>query len=135
MIYSQADLALGEWATHLPFNSGNHVTSSDQFVYFTTGYAILKINRSDNSIERITRTEGLSDTRINTIYFHKPSNTLLVAYENGILDLISSSGVKAVVDLYNFNNIPIDKFINSISFADDSHVFISGNYGCLFRSF
>lgn len=129
MIHSQTDLALGDWATHLPFNSGNHVTSSDHFVYFSTGYAILKINRSDISIERITRTEGLSDTRINTLYFHKPSNTLLVAYENGILDLITSSGVKAVVDLYNYNNIPIDKFINSISFADDSHVFISGNYG------
>ncbi len=125
----QTELAIGEWATHLPFNSGNRVTSSDQFVYFSTEFAILKIHLEDKSIERITRTEGLSDTRINTIYFHKPSGTLVLAYENGIIDLLTSSGVRTVVDLYNFNNIPIDKYINEISFSDDQHVFISGNYG------
>ncbi|MBK6544669.1 MAG: hypothetical protein IPG12_05280 [Saprospiraceae bacterium] len=126
---SQSELSIGEWATHLPFNNGNHVTQSDQFVYFSTDFAILKINKEDYSFERITRTEGLSDSRIRTIYFHKPSSTLLVAYENGILDLVTESGVKPVVDLLNFNNIPIDKFINTISYQDEQHVFISGNYG------
>lgn len=127
--HAQSDLAIGHWATHLPFNSGNAIAQSDQFVYYSTDFALLKINKQDLSFERITRTEGLSDSKIRTIFFHKDQSTLIVAYENAALDLIKEDGVHPVVDIVNFNNIPIDKFINKISFRDEHHVFICANYG------
>ena len=81
------------------------------------------------SYERITRSEGLSDSKINTIFFHQDQSTLIVAYDNAALDLITDDGVRSVVDIVNFNNIPIDKYINKISWEDESHVFVSANYG------
>ena len=63
---AQSDLAIGKWATHLPFNSGNFITQSNKFIYYSTEFAILKINKEDLSYERLTRTEGLSDSKIRT---------------------------------------------------------------------
>jgi ligand-binding sensor domain-containing protein len=129
LLNSQSNLSIGNWTTHLPFNSGKFVTQSEEFIYYSTDFAILKINKQDLSYERLTRTEGLSDSKLNTIYFHKDQETLLVAYENATIDLITGQGVKTIVDIFNFNNIPIDKVINKISGYDENHVFISANYG------
>ncbi len=126
---AQSDLAIGKWATHLPFNSGNFITQSNKFIYYSTEFAILKINKEDLSYERLTRTEGLSDSKIRTIFFHKGQSTLIVAYDNAALDLINGKHVQPIVDIVNFNNIPIDKFINKISLQDENHVFICANYG------
>ncbi|MBK9109487.1 MAG: hypothetical protein IPM92_14215 [Saprospiraceae bacterium] len=126
---AQTNLAIGAWLTHLPYNSGNQVTESDHFVYYATDYGILKVHKSDFSFERISRTEGLSGTQINAIYFHKASQQLLIAYSNGVIDLLGDNGVQTVVDILNFNNIPVDKTINRITLMDDNNVFISGHYG------
>lgn len=126
---AQISQAIGDWATHLPYNSGNQVAESAQFVYYATDHGILKIHKSDFSYERISRTEGLSGTQINAIYFHKASNKLVIAYVNGVIDLVSEQGVQTVVDILNFNNIPVDKTINRITLMDDENVFISGHYG------
>lgn len=127
--WAQSDLAIGEWATHLPYNNGIKVTDSENFVYFATAYSILKINKSDLSYERLSRTEGLSGNLINAIYFHKPSNTLIIAYLNGIIDLFDAAGVRTVVDIFNFNNIPLDKNPNNIRYLDDENILICSNFG------
>ena len=54
---------------------------------------------------------------------------MIVAYTTGIIDLINGEGIFTVTDLANFNNIPINKNINSISDAGNEHVFINGDYG------
>ncbi|HEX5625132.1 MAG TPA: hypothetical protein VFX48_03870 [Saprospiraceae bacterium] len=129
VLSGQSDLAIGNWATHLPYNRGLQVTQSDRFVYYATDFSVLQIEKDSRSIQRFSRTEGLSDSRINTLHFHQPASTLVIAYENGVLDLVTENGVHPVVDILNFNNIPIDKFINRVSTTDNDHVFISANYG------
>lgn len=128
-LWCQSNLRIGQWTTHLPYNAGNLVTESNEFVYYATNYSILKINKSDLSYERISRTEGLSGTQINALFFHQPSNQLIIAYQNGVLDLMSGGSVQTLVDIQNYSNIPIDKHINRIVALDDDHVFICGNYG------
>lgn len=126
---AQQTLAIGQWDTHLPFNTGSLVCQSDEFVYYATEFSLLKINKSDLSYEKINKHNGLSESLIKTIYYHKESKTLIVAYTTGIIDLINGEGIFTVTDLANFNNIPINKNINSISDAGNEHVFINGDYG------
>ena len=128
-LFSQNNLRIGEWETHLPYNAGNLVTESTEFIYFATDYSILKIHKSDFSLERISRTEGLSGTQINAMYYHQPSEQLVVAYRNGVIDLVGKQSVRTVVDIQNYNNIPIDKIINHIVLLDADNVLICGNYG------
>ncbi|MFN8280025.1 MAG: hypothetical protein U0V49_07045 [Saprospiraceae bacterium] len=125
----QAELRIGEWRNQIPYNNGVHITQSDNAIYYATDLAILRINKSDFSLSRISRTEGLSGSRINAIFFHKPSQTLVIAYSDGLIDLMTSSGTEAIPFIKIFNNVPISKNINSISLRDDNSVFISADFG------
>jgi hypothetical protein len=123
ILISQSDLPIGSWTTHLPYNAGIQVTQSDEFVYYSTGFSILQINKNDYSFQKISRTEGLSGNQINCIYFHKATKTLVIAYSDGLIDLLTEHGVIAIPDIQIYNNVPINKTIRSITFEDDIHVF------------
>ena len=127
--FAQSKLAIGNWASHLPFNAGKQIAEGPSNVYYSTDHGILKVNKSDYSFQRITRTEGLSGSEINAIFYHAASKQLVIAYLNGIIDLYGENGVYTLVDIFNFNNIPIDKVINSIRQLDDENVLICTNYG------
>ncbi len=127
--FAQSNLAIGNWASHLPFNAGKQVTESPDYVYYSTDHGILKVNKTDYSFQRISRTEGLSGSEINAIYYHEASKQLVIAYLNGVIDLYGEQGVYTLVDIFNFNNVPIDKVINRIRLLDDQNVLICSNYG------
>ncbi|MBK7467349.1 MAG: hypothetical protein IPJ43_11290 [Saprospiraceae bacterium] len=71
LTFAQNLLALGEWTTHLPFNSATQVAVSKGFTYYATENAILKVNHADFSLEKLTKTSGLSDSKIQKYIFIK----------------------------------------------------------------
>ncbi|MBP8725707.1 MAG: hypothetical protein KBF37_04445 [Saprospiraceae bacterium] len=125
----QSQNAIGEWSTHLPYNAGNWVADGGQFVYFATGYGILRVHATEYSFERISRTEGLSGTQIVALGYHQESSQLAVAYADGLVDLFGQEGVYPVPDLLLYDNVPIDKSIHRIRPMEGNGVLISGNYG------
>ena len=129
LTFAQNLLALGEWTTHLPFNSATQVAVSKGFTYYATENAILKVNHADFSLEKLTKTSGLSDSKIQKIYFHQASSSLIIAYNSSLIDIISPRGKIVISDIVNFVNIPVSKTINSFNNAGDSHVFVSTDYG------
>lgn len=126
---SQAELRIGEWQNQIPYNNGIKITQSDQFIYYATDLAILQINKLDLSTKKISTIEGLSGSRINAIYFHKSTKILIIAYSDGLIDLVKENGTSSVPFIKIYNNIPISKNINSIDFKDDQSVFVSADFG------
>ncbi|MEP7196779.1 MAG: hypothetical protein ABI851_09670 [Saprospiraceae bacterium] len=131
LIHAQSELKLGEWQNQIPYNNGLKITQSDEAVYFATEIAILRIQKSDLSTQKISRTEGLSGSKINTIYYHNPTKTLVIAYSDGLIDLMTEDGTEAIPFIKIYNNNPIDKNINSITFKNDKSVFINTDFGIL----
>ena len=128
-VCAQSELFIGQWVTHLPYNNGLQITQSKDYIYYATAFSLLQIDKSDFSSRKITRTEGLSGSQINCIYFHPETKTLIVAYSDGLLDLVKEDGVSAVPDIKIYNNVPINKTIRSITHGDAQHVFINADYG------
>lgn len=128
---AQAELRLGEWRNHIPYNNGVKITQSEEAIYYATDLAILKIQKSDLSTQKISTTEDLSGSKINTIYFHQKTKTLVIAYSDGLIDLLTEDGVEAIPFIKIFNNIPITKNINSITYLDDESVFVSADFGLI----
>ncbi|MBK9270443.1 MAG: hypothetical protein IPM48_02510 [Saprospiraceae bacterium] len=127
--YAQVDLAIGQWATHLPFNSGLSLAQSPQSIFYATDYAILQLRKEDLSTQKITRTEGLNGSSISCIYFHPALNVLVIAYTDGLIDLVSDAEVRSIPDIRIFNNIPIIKNILKITPYKGDEVFINADYG------
>jgi hypothetical protein len=127
-VYAQ-DIAIGEWRDHLPYKKTISVTASDQYIYCATPYSIFYYNKSDNSLNRLTRISGLSDVGISKIGFNKANNTLLIAYSNTNIDLLKGNTVINMRDIIGSEAItPEEKTINNLMFIGNK-AYISCGFG------
>ncbi|MEL6922558.1 MAG: hypothetical protein AAFO94_00805, partial [Bacteroidota bacterium] len=129
LLLAQSDLAIGQWRSHLPYQFGRYVTQSETTIYYATDWSILTIDKEENAIDFISTVNGLSKTGVGIIKYHPPTETLLITYDEGIIDLLSPNEIVTLTDIKNFVNLTIDKTINDIFVAADGKVYIAAGYG------
>ena len=107
---------IGEWTAHTP---GMNVISVDvmhEKIFAATPYDIFYYNTNDNSINRLSKVNGLSDMGISVIKFNKTRNVMFVGYTNTNIDIITNDGdVINIPDIYN-KYILGNKTINDVYF-------------------
>ncbi|HEU4606714.1 MAG TPA: hypothetical protein VFS31_01305, partial [Chitinophagaceae bacterium] len=120
---------IGSWSAHLPFGSAIAVADTGASVVCASPYGIFFINKTENTIEKLTKVNGLTEIRIRSVAWNSAANTLLIAYNNGRLDVLRQHQIYTINDI---NNSPIQqsKIINSIYFNGDL-AYLSTNYGIL----
>jgi hypothetical protein len=122
------NIGIGQWRDHLPFNNGNSLAQSTNFVYCATQNGVIIFSKEDNSIERLSRANGLSDINLACISFDEPSNSLMIGYKNGNLDLVQNNQVTNIGDIKRSTVIQGGKTINAIRFFGD-RAYICCNFG------
>jgi len=122
------NIGIGQWRDHLPFNNGNSIAQSTNFVYCATQNGVIIFNKEDNSIERLSRANGLSDINLACLSFDEPSNSLMIGYKNGNLDLVQNNQVINIGDIKRSTVIQGGKTINAIRFFGD-RAYICCNFG------
>jgi hypothetical protein len=122
------NIGIGQWRDHLPFNNGNSIAQSTNFVYCATQNGVIIFSKEDNSIERLSRANGLSDINLACLSFDEPSNSLMIGYKNGNLDLVQNNQVINIGDIKRSTVIQGGKTINAIRFFGD-RAYICCNFG------
>ena len=90
---AQNDIAIGEWRDYLAYNKSTTVVMAGKKVYCGTRSGLFSYNTGDNSIERMSPVQGLSEVDINVLGYNEQLNTILVGYASTGIDLISSNGI------------------------------------------
>ena len=127
---AQNVLPIGKWRSHLPFRTGKYVTQSQDKIYFSTGFAVLSLDKEDTSVEFLTTIDGLSNVNIELIRYNKQSDILLVVYDNSVIDLVDAEGgITTLNQIKNFDNFSGEKTINDIFIENDSTVYLAAEYG------
>ena len=107
---------IGEWTTHTP---GLNVISVDLMhnkVFSATPYDIYYYNTDDNSINHLSKVNGLSDIGISIIRYDKTSDIMFVGYTDTNIDIIDNQdNIINIPDIYN-KYILGDKTINNVFF-------------------
>ncbi|MEX1190116.1 MAG: two-component regulator propeller domain-containing protein [Bacteroidia bacterium] len=119
---------LGEWREHLPFTSGLAVASTSEKVYCATNNGVVILRKDDNSLERLSRSNGLTDINLTCLNYHNGTNTLMIGYRNGNLDLVNGNTVTNVSDIKRSTVVQGGKTIQAIRFIDDE-AYICTNFG------
>jgi hypothetical protein len=127
-VFSQG-VAIGDWRDHLPYNNCISVTEGNNIVYCATQHAVFSYNTTDNSIDRITKVNKLSDIGVSCIKFHKNLNVLVVCYSNGNIDLVGSNSTTNISDIKN-STFPGNKSINNILFIGNT-AYLSCGFGII----
>src|SRR5215475_7105722 len=80
--FAQNNLAIGQWRMHLPYNKLHSVAEGNGNIYCASTDGMFIFNKSDGSITRLSRLEGLSDFEITHIGFSQQYNILIITYAN-----------------------------------------------------
>lgn len=126
--YAQSDLAIGEWASYLPHNNIRYLTQSDDKVICGTDLSLYTIDKEDNSIEYISKVEGLTDAGLSSIEYDNFNDQLIVAYDNSTIDIINESEVFPVFDIKENTNF-LDRRINDIYVQNESLAYFATGFG------
>lgn len=121
------DIAIGQWRTHYAYQQAKEVCIANNKVYCNTSGGVFTYNMSDNSIETITKINGLSDMGASSINFNTYNNTVLIGYSNGNIDLIQNDIYYNIPDLKN-KSITASKAINNIFFYNQ-YAYLSCGFG------
>jgi len=118
---------IGQWRDHLPYKKCIAVENAGERVYAATSYAIFYYNKSDNSVNRLSKINGLSDIGINQIAFHSETQSLVIAYSNTNIDIIKDGRIINISDIKR-KQIIGNKTINNI-FLDANYAYLLCGFG------
>ncbi|HNW69980.1 MAG TPA: two-component regulator propeller domain-containing protein [Bacteroidales bacterium] len=121
------DIGIAEWQIHLPYKKCIAVDIAVDRIYCATPYSIFYFDKNDNSVNTITKNNGLSDVNISTIRYSQQFGYLVVAYTNANIDLISTDGV---INISDVKRKPIlgNKNINNITLIGN-YAYLSCGFG------
>lgn len=120
-----------EWTGHFSFATVGDINQGNGRIYAASENAVFIFSTINGNTTTRTTINGLSGNIISAIYYSEAFDTLLIGYENGIIDIIvgNSENVITVVDIFNQVSIPPDsKRINHFS-EFNGFVYISSGFG------
>lgn len=127
-LYAQTDIPIGTWRMHLSYNTITSVALSTNKVYGAAESGILIFDRIDNSLSSYNRLNGLTGTGISCIAYDANRDQLLIAYNNGDLDILKNNVVTNFNRLKNSSSITGSKKINHIAVQQD-FAYLATDYG------
>ncbi len=122
-----AQIRVGEWRGHLSYSHATKITTSPAKLYCATGGALFLVNKSDQSIEKLSKITGLSDIDVSTIRYSPENELLFIAYSNANIDIIQGNFIHNISDIKR-KSIAGVKSINHILFIG-SDAYLSCGFG------
>ncbi len=107
---------IGEWTDYQSYAHARNVVDTGVKIYCVTEGGLFSYNKSDNSIQKMSGINGLSDVRAQRLAFSKENNLLLIAYQNANVDLLIGNEVFNLSDIKR-KQISADKTINNVLFS------------------
>lgn len=82
---------IGHWKDYSPYRDIISIIKNGNIIYGATVNGIVEFNITDNTIERLTKINQLSDIGISKLSYNSDYNFLIVGYRNGNVDLIKDN--------------------------------------------
>ncbi|MBC7695294.1 MAG: T9SS type A sorting domain-containing protein [Burkholderiales bacterium] len=125
-----SQVKIGQWVDHLSYNYANSVVKAGGIVYASNGSGLSKYDESDNSLEKLTKINGLSDVGIKLLRKNDYNNDVLVIYNNTNIDVIKPDGKIINISDVKRKIIQGKKYINEVYFKDN-FAYISCGFGII----
>ena len=125
-----SQVKVGQWLDHLSYNYANSVVKVGDKVYFSNGAGLATYNTGDNSLEKFTKIDGLSDIGVQLLRKNDYNNAVLVIYENTNIDVIDNSDKIINVSDIKRKIITGKKTINEVYFKG-KNAYLSCGFGII----
>ncbi len=124
---TSGQVPVGGWRDHISYSRAQNVADAGNKVYCSSGTGIIVFNKADNSIGKLSRVQGLSDTDISSIKWSEENGVLIAGYANGNVDLIKENKIINIPDILR-SSIGGSKRINNIM-VEGTRAYLSCSFG------
>lgn len=107
--------SVGEWTDYQSYASAKCVVDAGDKIYCVTDGGLFSYNKTDNSIQKMSAINGLSDAGIQRLAYSTENNLLLITYQNGNIDLLKGNEIFNLSDIKR-KQLSADKTINNVLF-------------------
>ena len=121
------DVELGSWKDYLSYNSASYIAETKNVIYCVASGGIFYVQKSDNTLNRISKITGLSDLDIKQVAYSNDLDITIITYENCNIDLIKNNQVLNLSDIKR-SEITGIKEINNITIRKE-YAYISCSFG------
>lgn len=124
---TNSNVPIGTWRTHLPTTSITTVSILSNKIYAASIKSSFTYDITDNHIASLSKVDGLTQSDIQVIRFDESTQTGLIGYSNGNIDVIKDGRLSNFDDIFRAT-VAGSKKINNITLYDYI-AFISCDYG------
>jgi hypothetical protein len=117
------------WRVHSSFVTNNCLEEAEGKIFVGNNSAMFSLLKADNSVEIVSRVNGLSDVTVKFLRYSAQTKTLIVCYDNLNIDFIQNGEIFNVPDILN-KSIIGDKTLNNITLVDNK-VYLSCSFGIM----
>ena len=117
------DTPIGSWKGLLAYKNPSYIAEAENKIYCVASGGLFYINKNDNTINRLSKTTGLSDVGVQQVAHSKELNATIITYENCNIDIIKNNETinlpevkrKDITGLKSINNITLKNEIAYLS--------------------
>ncbi len=120
---------IGTWKMYLDYANTTSVVMADDLVFCGTGRQMFSLNSETNEINTFTRVDGLSDYDIRRLAYDSVNKTLIIVYNNSIVDIYKNNKIKQLSDIQRAD-IGGDVVINDV-YVHNNLAYFSTNIGVI----
>lgn len=126
---AQSNQAIGQWRDYLPYQQGTSVTQSEEQIIYSTPLSVFSIDKSDNSVNFLSKVNGLSDIGIEKVRWDPFNNQLFVIYTNSNIDIVQDADVTNISNIKFNTTIIGNKNVNDVFFQNERSSFLATDFG------
>jgi hypothetical protein len=115
-LFGQA--GIGDWQSHLSYQVARQVAIAGDRVYCGTQSGLYYFDMESNTVNILTKSDGLSDLEINAISYSTDRESLVIGYANTNIDIVEGDEIFNIPDIKR-KQITANKTINNILIVDD----------------
>lgn len=122
------NVPIGGWEEHMSYKKGLSVAEGFDKVFCATENGIFVYKKLDNSIERISKVNGLSDAEAAVLNYNRYNDKLIIAYKNSNIDIIDKFNNVVNISDIKRKTIVGNKAINNIYFINQ-YAYLACGFG------
>ena len=120
---------VGTWTSYQSYYNTTLVAEAGDKVFAVANGSLYSYGKEDQNLRFYDKQTGLNDNDITNIGYNQDTQTLLVVYSDGNIDLMNQNTVYNLPYLFNSTSVG-DKTVNSIYFHNE-YAYLSMNFGII----
>lgn len=123
------NVEIGSWKDYLSYHSASYISESKNKLYCVTNGSLFYIDKTTESLNRVSKVTGLSDINIEKVACSNVLDITIITYSNCNVDLLKNDEIINIPDIKRKEITGVKK-INNITIKDNI-AYLSTSFGLI----